>query len=303
MMKFEIVDTEAIYRRLLDAPDAAAREDIFKRELIEPFRGLVDVFGGAGGDGLAQYAMWGMSPEQFAPDKRAQMTARLDALAKADAWNRAALSQEKGYNAFSTYADRIPTEKIVVGLLLSEMGNPSGRPEFEYTGFGAIPGWIMTVYGKPNDYTLERVEAATVHELHHNLGSAAGIVLGDMMTITVGEYMIGEGLAESFSSELYGEDKIGPWVTEFDTSRMDETKAIFRDALNKSGFNVVRGYIFGDLVADDMNLPKAGVPPYAGYALGYHVVQAYMRRTGKKVVETSFVPAAEIIAESAFFEQ
>jgi uncharacterized protein YjaZ len=43
------------------------------------------------------------------------------------------------------------------------------------------------------------------------------------------------------------------------------------------------------------------VPPFAGYALGYQVVQAYLKRSGKKVVETFFVPAAEIIAESQFF--
>ncbi|MBZ0289583.1 MAG: DUF2268 domain-containing protein, partial [Anaerolineae bacterium] len=123
----------------------------------------------------------------------------------------------------------------------------------------------------------------------------------DMNSVTVGEYMIGEGLAESFAAELYGEDKTGPWVSEFDESRQDETKRIFRDGLNRAGFNVVRGYIFGGEIAEQMGFEAVDVPQYAGYALGYRVVQAYLKRTGKKVVETTFVPAAEIIDESQFF--
>jgi uncharacterized protein YjaZ len=299
-MKFNCIDTESPYHRLLDAPDAAARETIFCEELIEPFRGLVNFFGGAGGNGLAQYAGWGMSPEQFTGEKRDHMAALLDGLARADAWNRAAASLEKGYAAFSAYADRIPLDSIVFGLLLADM---SAVPQAGgYTGFGGIPGWIMTVYGEATEFNLERVEACTVHELHHNLGGAAGAVFNkNMMAVTVGEYMIGEGLAESFAAELYGEDKIGPWVTEFDYSKLEQTKAVFRDALTLSGFNVVRGYIFGDELAQGHDFPKAGVPLYAGYALGYRVVQAYLKRTGKSVVEATFVPATEVIAESQFF--
>ncbi|MBI3659167.1 hypothetical protein HY230_01680 [Candidatus Acetothermia bacterium] len=73
------------------------------------------------------------------------------------------------------------------------------------------------------------------------------------------------------------------------------------NALNIRGFNEVRGYIFGDVIAENMKLPKAGVPNYAGYAIGYRVVQHYLKRTGKTVPEATFVPAKEIIAESGFF--
>jgi uncharacterized protein YjaZ len=61
-MNFQIVDTESAYRHLLDAPDAAIREAIFRQKLIEPFIGLVQFFGG---DGPATFAQWGMKPEQF----------------------------------------------------------------------------------------------------------------------------------------------------------------------------------------------------------------------------------------------
>jgi uncharacterized protein YjaZ len=301
MIHFNILDTENAYRCVLATPDAETRTAIFREELIEPFRGIIDIFGGGGGDGLAQFAMWKMSPDYFTGEKRDEAAAIIDALAQADAWNRAAASLEKGYAAFADYADRIALQNITFGLMIAQMGSAGGG--HNYTGFGGIPGWIMTVYGIPDDYNLARIEACTVHELHHNLGGAAGAVFGkDMNKVSVGSYMIGEGLAESFAAELYGEDKTGPWVAEFDESLLDETKAIFRAGLDRTGFGIVRGYIFGGEIAEQMGFEKVNVPPLAGYALGYRVVQAYMRRTGKKVVETTFTSAAEIIAESCFFD-
>jgi uncharacterized protein YjaZ len=286
-MQFNIVDTEAAYRRLLDTRDAAQRQAIFRQELVEPFAGLVQFFGG---EGLAVFASWGMSPEQFADDRREQMAAILAALAAGDAWNRAVRALEKGWAAFAAYADRIPLETITFGLYVADMGNaPHG-----YTGFGGIPGWIMTVYGAPDEYNLQRVEAATVHELHHNLRGAANPRNTNMMALTVGEYMLVEGLAEAFAAELYGEDRVGPWVTEFDNSNLERTIAIFRDALTLTGFDTIRRYIFGDAAA--------GVPAFAGYALGYWVVHAYLERTGKTVVEATFVPPQDIITESGFFD-
>jgi uncharacterized protein YjaZ len=231
-----------------------------------------------------------MKPEQYGDDGRARMTAIVDALEQADAWSRAAHALEQGRAAFAAYADRIPLGTIVFGLYLADM---SATPQAHgYTGFGGIPGWIMTVYDMPDEYNLQRIEAATAHELHHNI---LGVIQPrNMMTITVGEYMIVEGLAESFSAELYGVDKIGPWVTEFDDSQLAQTKETFRQGLNVGGFNEVRRYIFGD--------PGAGLPLYAGYAIGYRVVQAYLAHTGHNVPAATFVPAHEIIAASRFFD-
>lgn len=287
-MNFDIVDTQSAYRRLLDEPDAAAREAIFRRELIAPFAGLIQFFGG---DGPASFRQWGMRPDQFAPEQRAQTAALIEALAAADAWQRAAQALETGWVAFAAHADRIPLERVVFGLYIADMG---GAPQAHgYTGFGGIPGWIMTVYGAADAYNLARVEAATVHELHHNVLGASQPQAMDMMQVTVGQYMVNEGLAESFAAALYGPDKVGPWVSEFDEADLERTRATFREGLHAGGFGNVRRYIFGD--------PAAGLPAYAGYALGYRVVQAYLARTGKTVVEATFIPAETILTGSEFF--
>lgn len=298
-MKFSIVDTESAYRRMLAAPDAAAREAIFREELAAPFAGLARFFGMD--DPVAALRQWRMSPEQFADDNRARMARALDTLAEADAWNQAAQALEEGRAAFALYAERIPLDEVIFGLYLADLAEMPGAPPERggYTGFGGIPGWIMTVYGDPNPYNLSKIKGATVHELHHNI--MGSVWPGSPMIASVGAYMIGEGLAESFAAELYGPEVVGFYVTDFDMARFEDARRIIGGALDVSGFDRVRGYIFGDLIAGEINLPRTGLPPFAGYAIGYHVVQAYCQRTGKSVVEATFVPAQEIIAESQFF--
>lgn len=56
---------------------------------------------------------------------------------------------------------------------------------------------------------------------------------------------------------------------------------------------MVRSYIFGDEITAQQGREAVGVPTYAGYALGYKLVQAYLTRTGKSVVEATYTPSAE----------
>ncbi len=293
-MNCTILDTEQTYRSLLAAADDTERETIFRNELVEPFSGLIALMGG--GDGVATFRQWNISPDLFTGAHAASTQRNVEILAQANAWERSKEALEQGFRAFEGY--NIPQRNLVFGLMLADLAHtPLQRG---YSGFGAIPGWIMTMYGVPDAYNLERIHACTAHELHHNIH--ARIFPVQMTTWTVGEYMIMEGLAESFAQELYGEDKIGYWVTDFDMAQMHATKEIFRGAFDKTGFGTIRGYIFGDdFAGPQYGIEKVGVPALSGYALGYHTVQAYLQRTGKSVVEATFVPAREIIAESQFF--
>jgi uncharacterized protein YjaZ len=63
-------------------------------------------------------------------------------------------------------------------------------------------------------------------------------------------------------------------------------------------FGSVRPYIFGD----EKSGTKLGLPNTAGYAVGYHVVQAFMKKTGKNIIETTFTLPEKIIEESGFFD-
>jgi uncharacterized protein YjaZ len=296
-VEFVIVDTLPAYQRLLDAPDAAAREAIFLRELVEPFQGLVNFFGG---DGLKVFASWNMSPDQFAGDSRPKMQALINALAAADAPARAVSALEQGRAAFERHVNPIPLERVIFGLCIADMSSTPWNGG--YTGFGGIPGWVMTVYGEATDYNLKRVEAVTAHELHHNLSSAieqardpsAANWTVKSQTMTVGEYMVNEGLAESFATELYGEEMAGPWVSGLEGETLEKARSLFQEAISLTGFQNIQKYLFGGA--------EFGLPPTAGYAVGYHVVQAYLKRSGKSVVEASLLPRDQIIVESGFFD-
>jgi uncharacterized protein YjaZ len=293
-MNCTILDTEQTYRAMLAAESDEEREQIFRKDLVEPFAGLVALMGG--GDGVEKFRQWKISPEHWSGDKAVAMRTHVATLSQANAWDQSSEALHQGLRAFQGYA--VPERNLVFALLLADLTNtPLQRG---YTGFGAIPGWIMTIYGVPDAYNLERIQACTAHELHHNIH--ARIFPIQMANWTLGEYMIMEGLAESFAAELYGEDKIGYWVTDFDMAQMPAVKDLFRGALETTGFSTIRGYIFGDDFAGaQYGIERVGVPAFSGYALGYHTVQAYLRATGKSVVDATFVPAREIIHDSRFF--
>ena len=120
----------------------------------------------------------------------------------------------------------------------------------------------------------------------------------DPINITVGRYIIIERLAESFAATLYGENCVGPWVADFDMRDLPRVRAIMRNAIAIKGFDAVKQYVFGDAKSG----AKLGLPNCAGYAVGYHIVQKFMEKTGKDIIEATFTPAERIIEESGFFD-
>ena len=296
-MHTNIVDTHAIYTRLLAEPDAATREQILRDDLLAPFNGLFQIFGGA--DPVQMLRQWHMyGPEDFVSDQRETIRTLLDQLAAVGAWEQTARTLADVRQAFAPYRERIPLNEVAFGLLLADFSH-NKMADRGYTGFGGIPGWVMVIYGEVNDYTAARIQGTTAHEMLHNIHFS--VQPFNPMTVTVGEYIVAEGLAESFAAELYGAEIVGYYVTDFDDAQIDSAKEIIGAGLERSGFDVVRGYIFGDSLAEEWGFTKAGIPDYAGYAIGYRIVQAYLRKTGKTVPEAIFVPAREIIAESGYF--
>jgi uncharacterized protein YjaZ len=45
---------------------------------------------------------------------------------------------------------------------------------------------------------------------------------------------------------------------------------------------------------------QLGMPTYGGYAVGFHIVQAYLNRTGRSVEEATLEPAHRIIDEAGY---
>jgi uncharacterized protein YjaZ len=293
-MRFNVLDIPAITRRLLDAPTSEARTDIFQAELVQPFAGLTKIMG-QGMDAMAALRMWGLWPEQYEGESSAQMVALLDELTRADAFARSEQALYKAQEAFTSKGHALPDTETVFALCLSQQNRTNPSYASGYSGFGAVPGWAMVVYWLATPENLRCVESVTAHEMHHNILATLLPPRMNVFQINVGDYMVMEGLAESFASELYGTHTVGPWVDGFSEADMQTAIKAFRPALTVTGFGTLRQYIFGDATL--------GIPTFSGYALGYKVVQAYLAKTGCSVVDATFVEPATLIAESGVFAE
>ncbi len=288
-MQIHVLPTNKLYRRMLAAPNHDAAQAIYTDEILAAFPTTFLRFGG---DDIVQTAaQWGMLDAEGLPGA----VAALDALETADAWVRAESAMVQAAAQFPNAS----FDSVTVGILLADINrnDPNNRG---YTGFGAFAGEVMAVYSQPNDYNLSRLEGLVAHEFHHNVRFTVHPF--DMMNTSVGDYIVHEGLAESFATEQFGAEHVGFFVEDQTEDTLATARALIADHLTDSGFNVVRPYIFGDWAVEMMpGTEPVGMPNFGGYAIGYHVVQAYLQRTGCTVAEATQVGGEEIIRESGYF--
>ncbi|MGN7402299.1 DUF2268 domain-containing protein [Cytobacillus praedii] len=167
-----------------------------------------------------------------------------------------------------------------------------------YCGFGGIPGFIqVSIY--PNSYNIPRLPAVIAHEFHHNIRFS--YFDWDHGNVTVGDYLIIEGLAESFAKELYGEALLGPWVTSLDKEDLEYSKEVIKDALDVKGFAEVSSYMFGDTIAKEQGYQPVGLSSFAGYAVGYQAVQSFMKENNVGIREASLLSTDEILSNCGLF--
>lgn len=287
-MEFTIQDTFTTYRKIIAEKDTGKKYEIFTGELLAPYDGIFKAFGGQ--DPLAMARMWAfLMPEML--DERAEAHIR-----KFEEAGALRLCEETMRDVIARFGDKAGqrSRHVKVGIFLQD-GSRMDPKDRGYTGFGGIPGYIMLNYAEATDYNVARLQSCLAHEAHHNIAGTAG---WDPFSVTVGSYIIMEGLAEAFAADLYGEDRVGPWVADFPMEEMPRIKKIYKAALGVKGFDAVRPYIFGDAKSG----ASLGLPNTAGYAVGYHVVKAFMERTGRDIIEATFTPPERIIGESGFFD-
>src|SRR5690606_41401351 len=103
-------------------------------------------------------------------------------------------------------------------------------------------------------------------------------------TGTLGEFIVSEGLAESYATFMFGEEFLGPWVTRTNAETLNERiKPILKEQLQRTGFDQISPYLYGDELAELQNLQPVNMSYSAGYACGYHLIQYYLSKTGKSI--------------------
>lgn len=291
-----IVDTRTYYHDIINAPDGRTRHALYLKHFVEPWSQMLSMFAAPGAeDDLAGARAWNW----LLPDDLQAVPQILRQLEDANTWETAADALAQGAARFDAYTDQIPLDSVTGWIVLADAAKSDPVMHGYTGGVDFMQPRFIAQYDTPNAYNLSRLPGMAVHEMHHLI--RLRLFPWDMNRTTVGDYIIHEGLAESFAAACFGEDIIGYYVTAFDEDELETARALLHDGVAKTGFDLLRAYIFGDYWAEKMGFPVVGMPAYGGYAIGYRVVQAYLQRTGSTIEAATFVPAQQIIAESGYF--
>nr|BFF04719.1 hypothetical protein GCM10020241_63940 [Streptoalloteichus tenebrarius] len=164
-----------------------------------------------------------------------------------------------------------------------------------YFGMGGIPGAIHLLMW-PTETSMTKIEYAAAHEFHHNVRYAN--VVWNPMTVTVGEHVVAEGLAEAFVRELAGEQAMGPWATALTGAELDRAHEKITANIDVAGMQNLTAYVLGDATAELMGQPTAGLPDFAGYPVGLRIVDAHLAATGMTAAASTGLSAREILANA-----
>jgi uncharacterized protein YjaZ len=299
-MRTEWVPTDEYYHRILAAGNATARRQRYLDLLVQPWKPMMDMlsrsFGSEQSDPLAGARAWAW----LLPDQVAEMEVLLEKLEAADAWTIGKEALARAAARFEPHAARIPFDTVTGWLALADpaRSNPYER------GYTGATDWMQPrfigQFWDPNADNLARLPGLVAHEMHHLI--RLRVFPWDLQNTTVADYIVLEGTAESFAAALFGEDKVGFFISEFDPDEFATARQLVGQGLAATGFDVIRGYIFGDALAGRSGFhPAGGMPTYGGYAVGYHTVQAFLKNSGLSIEAATFLPAQEIIRGSGFF--
>ncbi|VXB21935.1 DUF2268 domain-containing protein [Pseudoclavibacter sp. 8L] len=287
-MTISLIDSASAMARVLDATPHK-RADLV-REMWAPMAGMYHFI-------PAQLDMASIHRQNFGFDweeSSDQLREGLQMLVDAGAWTRVAEALEAGAAALKAADPSVLVPDLTVLLLLGDPASEHFLNEVQgLSGFGGISGYIaITVW--PTQRVLDRLEAIAVHELHHNIRYSPGGIAWNPATVTVGEHVISEGLADTFAMELYGGAGHTHFVTDA-TRSDDQVLAKVATGLEVTGMQEFAGWVLGDATARLMGGSPVGLPTGAGYAAGARLVAAYVEATGTTAAQNVRTPAAEIL--------
>lgn len=285
-MTITVLNSDAAMRRILSLPPA--ERDAAAREMLDPMKGMYRYFPGA--VDVVELHHLGSGFRIDADDER--LTAALEKMQQADVWTRVGRAVEHG---ISVQLEATPDIRVPDLTVLIVLGNPDDDHFMEVnlgmSANGSTTGYLwINVW--PSDENLERIEATAVHELNHNLRYANR--LWDPMTVTIGEQVVSEGLADAFARELYGD--LGYTRIGLGAADQDGVYEKVVAALGITGMQNFTAYVHGDATAIRFGATPVGLPTGAGYAVGNRIVSAYLAVTGKSAAEALLDDREEIIA-------
>ncbi|MEC0256806.1 DUF2268 domain-containing putative Zn-dependent protease [Paenibacillus lautus] len=295
-MKIKSLRSDHIYQKVAQASPEEKLE-LFRNEMMAPFKKQWQIQQipfkaeeANGFDVITFNSMMHRSPDQIT----SQISAEIELISSESFWLACEHAVKKSLHLFVEHEINLPVSEY---LFTIQLGNPESRAltiNEGYSGFGGIPGFIWGTI-LPNEYTIPRMKAALAHECNHNVRYQ--FIQWDH-TVNLGELIVSEGLAENYATFMFGEELLGPWVTKTNAETLNRRiKPVLREHLQLTGFDRIAPYLYGDEIAKLQNSKPVNMPYSAGYACGYHLIQYYLRKTGKTIFEATITPAAQILDE------
>ncbi|MEV4112557.1 DUF2268 domain-containing putative Zn-dependent protease [Nonomuraea sp. NPDC049695] len=161
-----------------------------------------------------------------------------------------------------------------------------------YYGMGGAPGWLYLL-AWPSDEVIGRIAHLAVHEFHHNVRYTN--VEWNPATVTVGEHVVAEGLAEAFVRELSGPGAMGPWSSMVTGDAFELAYERIMADFELAGMQNTPAYVLGDSAVRNFGQEPRGIPDMAGYAVGLRLVDRALAATGLTATEATLLPASELL--------
>lgn len=295
-MKINTLYTPDIYKKIMEA-DSSHKCDIYRYEMMKPFKGKWDCYHiplksetEGGYDIVMASSMLGLLPPSEIDSSYLET---INLLEDKSLWDNSRKSIERSLERFEKAGIELKKKDYLFSIFLANPKNAYTIMNEGYCGDGGIPGYIMA-WLVPSFETMHRLPAALAHETNHNVRYQ---FIKWTNSITLGEMLVSEGLAENFAVSMFGEEFLGPWVTKTDPELMPLIKEIIYKGLSLTGLDNITAYLYGDEMAEMQNYPKAGLPYCAGYATGYYLVNYYLKKTGTPIEEATILPADVILSE------
>ncbi|HEY3479858.1 MAG TPA: DUF2268 domain-containing putative Zn-dependent protease, partial [Streptomyces sp.] len=268
-MTITVLDTYPAMREILRAP-VAGRPELL-RTMLRPAAGMYRYFPGQV-DLVAMHTMG----SGFPLDRDGEWCLEaLETLREADAWARIGKALEDAVAVQAAATPGITVPDLTVLFVLGDPGDEHFMgPSLGMTANGSVSGYLfLNLWPYPEN--LARLEASAVHELNHNLRYGPGAVGWDPATVTVGEQIVSEGLADAFARQLYG-DELGYARIGVPHLADDAVFAKVVTGLGVTGMRNFTAWVHGDASAIRYGAEPVGLPTGAGYAAGNRLVDAYL---------------------------
>lgn len=284
-MKIQVCNTLSILREI-EHLDVTSKNAIWQEHVISTFKPMTDVTG-------MDFSAMGICDISTSFN---EYESALNIFLKENIIERIQAAVKNAFLAFQKNGSYRFPPTLTVGVFISNRKNPIHEDlNHGFTGFGGIPGFIILILS-PTDYVLKSLEALAAHEFHHNIRFLIEPWPQDR-NISVGKYLLDEGLAEAFAAELYGEASIGPETIGLSEEELSKAAEIILPNVAVKGFQAASSYLFGDVMADRFGYPKTGLPHGAGYALGYRLVQNYCATTQTNIFAATLESSEEIMSK------